>query len=337
MRNRRYPISNGRHGKKRGMDHKCESCSKIYRHPSCLIKHRWEHTPHWREASKFVLSKHQQVQLLEAAAILSHLSPSASGGRSLPEDRSLWPSFLSGGSLPPPEPPVPVGTATVSALTSSTEVEKQEYPTYPVSSSVPSGTAAAGFKRSTSAGPRLHDYSVPISAGSVSAVRPGVLGVPTTSVGANVNVNLPPAGGIVIPTAPMAVPTPTSGGRDIFNGYRSPGSFASSSGVPGSGSYAGAQGWSLPRSSIRSGSRSRSTSRSEDDDGSFDGEVGVSSYAYGRWKREEDDECGFSMREEDEDEEARGVKGVVVDKIKVRSGREDDEEWDGMEMEMDMD
>lgn len=21
--------------------HKCESCSKVYRHPSCLVKHRW--------------------------------------------------------------------------------------------------------------------------------------------------------------------------------------------------------------------------------------------------------------------------------------------------------
>lgn len=62
---------------------------QVYRHPSCLIKHRkfrfyestfhlssyrnlttfwvlgWEHSPHWREASKFLLSKHQQVQLLE--------------------------------------------------------------------------------------------------------------------------------------------------------------------------------------------------------------------------------------------------------------------------------
>jgi hypothetical protein len=38
---------------------------QIYRHPNCLNKHRWEHTRQWREASKFVLSKHQQVQLLE--------------------------------------------------------------------------------------------------------------------------------------------------------------------------------------------------------------------------------------------------------------------------------
>ncbi|WFD35773.1 hypothetical protein MCUN1_002635 [Malassezia cuniculi] len=50
--------------------HKCESCAKVYRHPSCLVKHRWEHTMYWKEASKFLMSKHQQVQLLEAAAIL---------------------------------------------------------------------------------------------------------------------------------------------------------------------------------------------------------------------------------------------------------------------------
>ncbi|KZT35745.1 hypothetical protein SISSUDRAFT_133673 [Sistotremastrum suecicum HHB10207 ss-3] len=52
-------------GKKKGTIFRCESCSKVYRHPSCLVKHRWEHSPHWREASKFLLSKHQQVQLLE--------------------------------------------------------------------------------------------------------------------------------------------------------------------------------------------------------------------------------------------------------------------------------
>ena len=40
---------------------------QVYRHPSCLVKHRWEHSPHWREASKLMLSKHQQVQLLEVS------------------------------------------------------------------------------------------------------------------------------------------------------------------------------------------------------------------------------------------------------------------------------
>ncbi|WFD27845.1 hypothetical protein MNAN1_002851 [Malassezia nana] len=72
--------------------HKCESCSKVYRHPSCLIKHRWEHTMYWKEASKFLMSKHQQVQLLEAAAILVGMDSNA---RSLPEEKALWPAAVS--------------------------------------------------------------------------------------------------------------------------------------------------------------------------------------------------------------------------------------------------
>lgn len=72
--------------------HRCESCSKVYRHPSCLVKHRWEHTVYWKEASKFLMSKHQQVQLLEAAAILVNLDGDA---RSLPEEKALWPAAVS--------------------------------------------------------------------------------------------------------------------------------------------------------------------------------------------------------------------------------------------------
>ncbi|CAD6978954.1 unnamed protein product [Tilletia controversa] len=80
----------GRHGK--GEIHKCETCSKVYRHPSCLVKHRWEHTIHWRESSKLSASKHQTVQLLEAAAILVGMESPA---RSLPEEKALWPAAVS--------------------------------------------------------------------------------------------------------------------------------------------------------------------------------------------------------------------------------------------------
>lgn len=73
--------------------HRCESCAKVYRHPSCLIKHRWEHTVYWKEASKFLMSKHQQVQLLEAAAILVGMDHA--GARSLPEEKALWPAAVS--------------------------------------------------------------------------------------------------------------------------------------------------------------------------------------------------------------------------------------------------
>lgn len=89
--------SGGIKGKRKGMVFRCESCSKVYRHPSCLSKHRWEHSPHWTSSSKLLLSKHQQVQLLEAATILVHLDPGnpAGQGKSLPEDKSLWPAAVS--------------------------------------------------------------------------------------------------------------------------------------------------------------------------------------------------------------------------------------------------
>ncbi|KAI8064379.1 hypothetical protein BC940DRAFT_348680 [Gongronella butleri] len=48
----------------------CDGCGKTYKHPSCLAKHRWEHSDVWDMASQLLLTKHQQVQLLEAASIL---------------------------------------------------------------------------------------------------------------------------------------------------------------------------------------------------------------------------------------------------------------------------
>ncbi|KAL4247453.1 hypothetical protein ABKN59_008629 [Abortiporus biennis] len=250
-------------GKKRGTIFKCESCSKVYRHPSCLIKHRWEHSPHWREASKFLLSKHQQVQLLEAAAILSHLSP-ATGGTSLPEDRSLWPSFLSGGLLPPP-----AGT-TLEAYSSkvdgvSTSAESP-HTSFPVSSSVPAQSNIQPITRSTSTGPRMHDYSVPMS--GLTQVRPGVVGVSTGS-----SPSATPSIEEVQIAAPRAVPVPVPVNNTM---YRDRDTFASSAldswGSPVSFTYAqssysgahsfGTGGWSLPRSSLRSASVSDSRSRS---------------------------------------------------------------------------
>jgi hypothetical protein len=67
----------------------CETCGKGYKHASCLSKHkypsslygvngRWEHSPHWSQTSKLLISKHQQVQLLEAAQILVHMNRSDS-------------------------------------------------------------------------------------------------------------------------------------------------------------------------------------------------------------------------------------------------------------------
>lgn len=49
---------------------RCAKCGKGYKHSSCLTKHLWEHTPEWSYTSKLLISKHQQVQLLEAASVL---------------------------------------------------------------------------------------------------------------------------------------------------------------------------------------------------------------------------------------------------------------------------
>ncbi|KIJ64002.1 hypothetical protein HYDPIDRAFT_175740 [Hydnomerulius pinastri MD-312] len=337
-------------GKKRGTIFTCESCSKVYRHPSCLIKHRWEHTPQWREASKFVLSKHQQVQLLEAAAILSHLSPSSA---SLPEDRSLWPSFLSGGVVPPP---APGDVAAPEAAPSPSSIPL----THPVSSSVPA-TSVLGSGRAGSTGPRLHDYSVPpptSGAGGITQLRPGLLGVPTVSPS---GISSSPSGDSRSSPLPVPAATATATDDDALNllSLRSASVKSESWGSPISASYYEVSsfssskyqpyapseiGWSLPRSSVRSKStsshsRSASESKSDDegelvdvDDNTIHNPVVYGLNSRGRvsgtrftWKTEDDDGViGFSVREEDEEEDGKVSKAA-------------DQEWDGMEMDMEMD
>ncbi|KAH9898848.1 hypothetical protein F4778DRAFT_782448 [Xylariomycetidae sp. FL2044] len=98
---------------------RCDKCGKGYKHSSCLTKHLWEHTPEWSYTSKLLISKHQQVQLLEAASVLVAMnnkdsttppdsakdfasepesaSPTASGYSDLHDDRS------SADTTPPPQ------------------------------------------------------------------------------------------------------------------------------------------------------------------------------------------------------------------------------------------
>lgn len=77
-------------------------------------RHRWEHTPEWAFTSKLLISKHQQVQLLEAASVLvamnqeaastavesdhSSASPAASGSSDPRED-----DLSSTDTTPPPQ------------------------------------------------------------------------------------------------------------------------------------------------------------------------------------------------------------------------------------------
>ncbi|KAJ6494019.1 hypothetical protein C8R47DRAFT_1213699 [Mycena vitilis] len=335
------PIAQSAAGrKKRGVDHKCESCSKIYRHPSCLIKHRWEHTPHWRTLSSLphtsssasgggggVLSKHAQVQLLEAAAILSHLSPDSETGTSLPEDRGMWPRWVSGGTLEGEEG----GGVPASASFGS-------------GASGPFGSGGGGAGeyalRSGSAGggggPRMHDYEVPRGA----EVRAGVVEVPHARNGG------------------------TRGGGRYGQAMQ----------------HSAGSAWSVPRSVSVSASVSSEQSRSRStpsDDEELEGEggeegegegdaYGARGYGYGYgygggggrererggarvWKREEEDEFGFEFdlggvrEEEGEAEEEAEKDGRYGHGHGHGHGRRAGESlrWGGMEemddIDMDMD
>ncbi|KAL1873458.1 hypothetical protein VTK73DRAFT_956 [Phialemonium thermophilum] len=76
----------GKEGRKNRPELRCEKCGKGYKHSSCLTKHLWEHTPEWNLTSKLLISKHQQVQLLEAASVLVAMNNSVSDSTTTPPD-----------------------------------------------------------------------------------------------------------------------------------------------------------------------------------------------------------------------------------------------------------
>ncbi|KAG8221673.1 hypothetical protein J3R82DRAFT_1958 [Butyriboletus roseoflavus] len=178
-----------RSGRKRGTIFTCESCSKVgptslYR--SCDAKVGGGVVV--LSSSLALVDGDAELDLAQAAAILSHLSPSSA---SLPEDRSLWPSFLSGGLVPPPasmsngdvgSTPLPTTTTTATSPPTSTSTSPSSVQTsFPISSSVPASMVSDSY-RAGSAGPRLHDYTINGGGIGVTQVRPGVLGVPTSAM-----------------------------------------------------------------------------------------------------------------------------------------------------------
>lgn len=158
----------------------------------------------------------------------------------MPEDRALWPSYLSGGSLS--QPPA--------ASTNST------------STSAPTST-------NISSGPRMHHFALPGSTG-VTHLRPGIVGVPHVT---------------------SSSPVPIAMGSSRWD---------STPPLYHSGSYSHSDGgWSLPNSSIRSGSSSLPT----DDEEEPELDDGVT--------------YGFASRKQSE--------------VDVH-----DEDWDGMDMDMEL-
>ena len=190
---------------------------------------------------------------------------------SLPEDRSEWPSFLSGGSLPKVEPAVTASvhsastsasspsesslasdlssaTSNLSHFPTTTTTTSSTTPTYPISSSVPIPQPS---------GPRLHDYALKAPGGKVvvTQVRPGLL----------LGVNNDPAASM--PAAQLVTPTRTPqrhhAGYSHDYGYTPPvvPVPAFGGGPPNGDSVVGTNNpmWSLPNSSVRSHGRSISS------------------------------------------------------------------------------
>ncbi|KAL1971079.1 hypothetical protein VTN77DRAFT_30 [Rasamsonia byssochlamydoides] len=90
-KNRNRRASEGSHlvrgeGKRVSTELRCEQCGKGYKHSSCLSKHMWEHDPAWAFTSKLLISKHQQVQLLEAATVLVNMNQDSSSAAGEPRD-----------------------------------------------------------------------------------------------------------------------------------------------------------------------------------------------------------------------------------------------------------
>ncbi|EPS30420.1 hypothetical protein PDE_05371 [Penicillium oxalicum 114-2] len=99
-RNRR--ASEGAHmktdGKRAPADLRCDRCGKGYKHGSCLSKHMWEHDPAWSITSKLLISKHQQVQLLEAATVLVNMNIDEETTEQSPDAESEFSSASPGAS-----------------------------------------------------------------------------------------------------------------------------------------------------------------------------------------------------------------------------------------------
>ena len=243
--------------------------------------------------SVILCSRRLILSFRQAAAILSHLDP----GSSLPDDRSLWPSYLSGGLLPPPTTATPPSAST---LATSKSADGTAAVRHTVSSSVPSHTSMGHRARSgsvsttvsvsTSAGgPRMHNYKV---AGGITQIRPGLLAQPTMQSGP-VTASSPSTGGATTltpyageetkaqmstfslssNTKPLPMAVPMSGNRNNIDyrgfgiDYRDTENSSAAFSISSFSTSANASslargGWSLPRSDIRSDSVSRSYSES---------------------------------------------------------------------------
>ncbi|KAL8840129.1 MAG: hypothetical protein Q9170_001477 [Blastenia crenularia] len=174
-------------GKRASGELRCDQCGKGYKHSSCLTKHLWEHTPEWSYTSKLLISKHQQVQLLEAASVLvgmnqdnyqnpdtikttesdhSSASPDISASSELQDD-----DISSAETTPPPvNDPADFhdrfGTARAKRNSGTSSVFSRSY------QSAPSSSFLAGSIPSSSYGQQYPTHRRPSTSGLASASHP---------------------------------------------------------------------------------------------------------------------------------------------------------------------
>lgn len=146
-------------GKRLPSELRCDTCGKGYKHSSCLTKHMWEHDPAWALTSKLLISKHQQVQLLEAASVLVTMN---ADGSTPPDMSHIQDSECSSAS------PGFSGSSEAQDELSSTETTPP--PMSDVAVSVPSSkrfsSSSGGFSRSY--------RSIPSSSFAESVASPGL-------------------------------------------------------------------------------------------------------------------------------------------------------------------
>ncbi|KIX04799.1 uncharacterized protein Z518_05670 [Rhinocladiella mackenziei CBS 650.93] len=147
--------------KKTSSDLRCDTCGKGYKHSSCLTKHLWEHDPAWAITSKLLISKHQQVQLLEAASVLCNMTAeNLPAGQSEPETSVIDPSEGSSGS------PGFSSSEMQDELSSVETTPPVSEAAYPVPDSKRFSASSNGFSRSY--------RSIPSSSYTESVLSPGL-------------------------------------------------------------------------------------------------------------------------------------------------------------------
>jgi hypothetical protein len=150
---------------------KCQACGKGYKHVSSLAKHLWEHTPEWNMTSKLLISKHQQVQLLEAASILVSMNEEDEDADSTADSTtttdSAVNSYTPGSSEDTSPSPPPAGLSTqTSEFFLSASPSVPNVPGIPMATSnrsVSKTSSSASYHRRSSLSARRSSLSSPAS------------------------------------------------------------------------------------------------------------------------------------------------------------------------------